>query len=320
MTLLLDRCRNLLRDEHEDFFVARAQTLRWLVGLDPDHAPRAIAGFQRRAQPVDRSVSHQLDLAFGTQPLENLRRGEQRLTGAQDEGRHSAPRWFTVRRRIELIDEVGERDDVVVGIVFGDVKVRRLHQCADDLVNLAIELGQVRRLTRHLRNAKQRVLHCFAAVLLRDIAEVPRTAGRPAIGQDRHRCPHENPAVFERDRIARAHFLRMFVEIVDQLDEAFPMRDSLRRIGKEPFLVSALGSFLRNSEDLEKPAVERQHLSVAVDDEDSVEACLLLCFQNCDRCPQRWHPSFAWTAKPAREETLRPRQPRRFRRADIRHV
>ena len=60
----------------------------------------------------------------------NCRRCQQRLAGAQDERRHAAAGRFAFRSGIERVDEVGERDDVVLRVVLGDVEVRRLHQRA----------------------------------------------------------------------------------------------------------------------------------------------------------------------------------------------
>src|SRR5438093_12902199 len=100
---------------------------------------------------------------------------------SQDERGNTAAGRLALRRRIECVDKVGERDNVVARIVFGDVEVRRLHERADDFMDLSIEVLEIRRLARHLRDAKQRLLHRLAAAFLSYVAEIPRPPSMPLL-------------------------------------------------------------------------------------------------------------------------------------------
>ena len=60
------------------------------------------------------------------------------------------PRRLALRSGVELIDKVRIAQHVAIGVVFGDVEVRRLHQRADDLVDLPVKLLEVLRLASEL--------------------------------------------------------------------------------------------------------------------------------------------------------------------------
>ena len=139
LTLLFDGRCDLLRHEHQNLFVARREALRRFVRLNADDAPRAIAGFQRRTEPIHRPMANELDLSVRAQALEYIRRRQQRLACAQNECCASAAGRLAFRSRIELIDEVRIVDDAAFRVVLRDVEVRRLHQRADHFVNLPIE-------------------------------------------------------------------------------------------------------------------------------------------------------------------------------------
>jgi hypothetical protein len=75
----------------------------------------------------------------------------------------------------------------------------------------------------------------------------------------------------------------MFVEILDQLDEAVPVRDFFRRVFQQLPVVSVGRSVLRDAPDLEEASVVRKDATFRIDDQNSVERRFLLRFQNAVR-------------------------------------
>src|SRR5437899_7462804 len=115
-------------------------------------------------------MADQLDLPFSAQPIKNVRRGQQRLAGPQYEGGASMARRLALRCRIELVDKIRIAEKVAIGVVFGDVEVRRLHQRPDYLMDLPVKLLKVLRLAGELRDPEQRRLQSLDALHFGDVA------------------------------------------------------------------------------------------------------------------------------------------------------
>ena len=119
-----------------------------------------------------RDDADQLDLALLDQFAMTLRCDQLRLAGAEHVSRH--PARLAVAELdplvylgpvlvVELVDVVREVDQLPLLVVEGDVEVARVHQLADDGVNRPVELLQVLRRARELRDAVERGLHLLRA-------------------------------------------------------------------------------------------------------------------------------------------------------------
>ena len=106
------------------------------------------------------------------------------LAGAERVPRHAACLAVTeldplVRLRpvvVELVDVVGEVDQLPLFVVEGDVEVLRVHQFADDGVHRPVELLQVLRCACELGDSVERGLHLLRMAALR-LGELRRDVG-----------------------------------------------------------------------------------------------------------------------------------------------
>ncbi len=140
--LRLDGLRDLGGDVHEEVAILLGVADLARIALDRQDADGPVAAAQRDAQPVDGSAADGLDLAGGDELLEDGRRGEKRPARPQNVLRQALAERLRRKRRVHLVDEVREGEDILVPVVEGDVEVRGLHQPAHDGVDPREQLLQ----------------------------------------------------------------------------------------------------------------------------------------------------------------------------------
>ena len=79
VTLVVDRARQLLRDECQDFLVAFAETHILVIALNNENSEGLVARAQRHTHPVDGRRPEQLHFTAGLQFFEDLGGRQQRL-------------------------------------------------------------------------------------------------------------------------------------------------------------------------------------------------------------------------------------------------
>ncbi|MNS75452.1 hypothetical protein D3C72_1089740 [compost metagenome] len=142
----------------------------FVIALHDDHAIFALAQQHGRTHPAGDA-----DIA---QRLVHLATGHQRRIAAGIEQASLAPRQhvrthadavmkaFHGRLRILLVDEIRDRDVLVVRVVQGDEEILGRHQFADDGVQARIQGRRVGRLRRQVGDFIQRMLEVFRAAPL----------------------------------------------------------------------------------------------------------------------------------------------------------
>ena len=139
----LERARHVARDEGEHVQIGLGESHSFVIALHREHAEGLVAPQERHPQPIDGGGALKLGVATGHHAREDGRRREERLGRAQDvigEGLARRPRG---RRLVEGVDEVGERDAPRGLVAQGDVEVPGVQELAHDLVDGAVEGGNV---------------------------------------------------------------------------------------------------------------------------------------------------------------------------------
>ena len=168
---------DVLRDEHEQFQVLARVAAILAIGLDGDDPDRPAIGLQRRAHPFDGHLPDDLELALLGEGLVVLRGKEFRLAMSQHIGSRSTcladaevvPRVRIGDFGVNLIAVEREVDQLTLVVVQRDVEVVRVHQLADDLVDLGVERGHILGGARRLGDAVQGGLD-LRGVLVRSLA------------------------------------------------------------------------------------------------------------------------------------------------------
>ena len=128
--------------------------------------PSALRGTPSQLDSVGDGAD-QLDLALLDQLERPFVRQQLRLAGPQHVGgcpprlpaAKGIPRVRVGNVGIDLVDVIGEADQLPLLVVERDVEVVRVHQLADDGVHRPVELLQVLRRARELGDAVERGLH-----------------------------------------------------------------------------------------------------------------------------------------------------------------
>ena len=170
IALVLDGCRELLRNKFQNLAVALAEAGIFAVALDDQHSNAVRAALQRNTQPVDRWSADQLHFAAPHQFLKNGWCRQQGFARAQNIFGQAAAQRLWSGSRIFFIDEVGKAQQLRLRIVERDIEVARIHQLADDVVNGGKKLLQIFGRLAARRDGIQGGVQFLGALLFGDVA------------------------------------------------------------------------------------------------------------------------------------------------------
>src|ERR1700733_12291648 len=145
IALVLDRGRQLLRNKFQNLAIPFSEARVLAVALHHQRSNAVRAALQRNPQPVDRRSSNQLHFTPPHQLRKNCRRRQQRLARSQHIFRQTAPQSLRYGRRILFIHKIRKAQQLRLRIVERNVKVPRIHQLPDNIVNRRKKLLQILR-------------------------------------------------------------------------------------------------------------------------------------------------------------------------------
>src|SRR5262245_32999391 len=171
----LERRGDVVADELQELFLGLRVFLVLQIALDHDRADRLAFGLQRDADPAHRLLADQLDLAACHHPPPVGCREQHRPARAQEVGGRAGgvadperlPHVRIRDVRVDRVDEVREVDHPALVVVESDVEVVRVHEFADDRVDLPIEVLHVLGGARRLGDPVQGVLDLLGALASR---------------------------------------------------------------------------------------------------------------------------------------------------------
>ena len=150
--------RDVLRDVRQEARLALAEADRAAVALDDERPEDPSAGLERDADPVERRRADLLDLAAVHELREEPGGREQGPARADDVLRQAAAERLRRGRRVELVDEVGKPQELLLGVPERDVEVAGVDEVSDEPVDRRVELAEVPGLLRGFRDTRPGLL------------------------------------------------------------------------------------------------------------------------------------------------------------------
>ena len=226
VTLVVDRAGQLLRDERQDFLVALAETHILVIALNNQNSEGLVACAQGYTHPVNGRGPQQLHFAAGLQFFEDLGGRQQGFPRAKHVLGEASTETPGSRCGVLFIHKMWKAQHLGGGVVQRNVKVPRVHQLADNVMNRGIEALQVRSGPGALCDPIECRTQNLRALVFFDVAV--QSTNADLLISDQHRRARnrniEQRAVFSLALGLERNFLTVFDRLFDPVTFCDPLR------------------------------------------------------------------------------------------------